>query len=205
MDLLLKSAIAVVVIVALFAGLFLFKGSLFQRLSASQADSVILSYLGNSYPGASINVTNTTPSQFAGSWHILSSIITNPSSPCPSYYVYSFDYPKYNLVYRVENVYTDNCTIVGMFPGERYLIGSYPAAITRSYNLNVSSIRDFVGRYGYSDVVVKANYYNTTNIGGMDYHNVWMVSYSSPQSNHSVYVMLSQLNGTFVLSYNLTS
>lgn len=212
MDLLGKSAVAAaVVLVILLAAYFLFlKNPFTQPVSKSQATSLVLSDLYNTYPGADINITNVTQSQFPGSWHIIASVVTNQTSPCPSYSVYSFDYPQYHFVPRVDNVYTaynasgGQCLVYGFTQGSGYIIASYPVAIARSYTLNVSNVTQFIQGYGYANVSVNATYRNTTTLGTGTFNDVWVVHYTAPSTNSSVYAILTQSNGNLVDAFNQT-
>lgn len=203
MDLLSKAAAAaVIIVVVIFAGYFAISHVSFgQQVTEAQATSLVLHDLQNSNPGAIINITNVTASQYSGSWHVVASIVTNATSPCPSYYIYSFDYPKYGFVYRVENTYTSNCVVYGTGSQSGYAIGSYPVAITDSYDLNLSIVSGFIGKYGLANVAVHATYYNTTVFYGKSYHGVWIVNYTAPSSGQYVEVLLSQLNGTALSTY----
>ncbi len=198
MDLFSKTiAAAVVLVIIIFIGYFAASHVSFgSQVTEAQAEALVMHDLQNSNPGAVINVTNSTPSQYQGSWHIVTSVVLNATSPCPSYSIYSFDYPKYGFVYRVDNTYTDNCVVYGIAPGRGYVIGSYPVAITESYARNVSAVTGFVSRYGFGNVSVHATYYNSTVFYGTRYSDVWLVGYTAPKTNESVDVLLSQLNGT---------
>ncbi len=209
MDLIFKSIIAVVLVVAaLFVVYYIFQHvSLSQPISRSQASSLVLRDLENNNPDAAINITNVTPSQYQGSWHIVASVIDNAESPCPSYEIYSFDYPAYSFVYRVDNKYTNYtqnaCIIYGFIAGN-YTVGSYPVAIARSYQLNDSSVSAFVARYGYSNVKAIASYYADAYLNGSHYTKIWLVNYTAPGAGHAVHVVLSQLNGSALGVYNTT-
>ncbi len=198
MDLLVRSAIVVVVIIAIFgAAFYLFSSGVFkQQVTEAQAVSLIYHDLQNSNPGAQINITNVSTSQFQGSWHILASVVLNATSPCPSYYIYSFDYPQYNFVYRVMNTYTSNCTVYSG-AGNQTVIGSGPAAITQSYDLHIPEVMNFVTEYGYSNVAVYATYYDNITYQGANYRNAWFVNYTSPKANSTVNVLVFS-NGTYV-------
>jgi hypothetical protein len=200
MDLLVKSAIAVVVVVVIVGAAFYLQSSgvFTQQVTQAQAVSLVYHDLQNSNPTANINITNVTPSQYSGSWHIMVSIIENATSPCPSYFVYSFDYPKYGFVYQIYNTYTDNCVIYGN-KGNQTIIGSAPAAITRSYDLNIPAVVSFIQKYGYSSVKTYAAYYkNFVSTGGYNYTGVWLVNYITSKSNATVSVLIYQNNGTAV-------
>ncbi len=203
MDLLGKvfvaAIIAVVVLIALYFSLKFIIGA--PRISEQQAISLVRSDLINSNPGAVVNITNVTPSQFAGSWHIIASVITQPSSPCPSYSVYSYDYPKYGFINRTENTYTKDCVIYGM-QNKSYIIASFPVAITWSYDLDVPQVMDFVKSYGFGNVTVNASYFSNTTVLSRNYTDVWIVRYSSADSNHTVSVLISQVGGNLLLEHN---
>lgn len=202
MDLLSKSVITVVIaVLIIFVAYYTISHVTFaQPVTEQQASSLVLHDLENANPGAAINITNVTPSQYAGSWHILASIVTNATSPCPSYSIYSFDYPKYGFVYQVENKYTSNCVIYGIVAGKGYIIGSYPVAITASYNLNLSSVNNFIQKYGLTKIAVYATYYNKTTLSGKNYTGIWLVNYTAPNARY-VAVVLSQVNGTELSAY----
>ena len=200
MDLLAKSVVFVVVIIAIVGAVFylLSGGAFMKQVTQAQAEALVYHDLQNSNPGARINITNVTPSQFQGSWHMLASVILNATSPCPSYYIYSFDYPKYNFVYRVVNTYTSNCVIYSG-SGNQTAIGSAPAAITQSYDLHIPSVYSFVQKYGYSNVAVYATYYRNVTYQGTGYSNAWLVNYTSPGANSSSSIsVLIFTNGTYV-------
>ncbi len=198
MDLLEKSVVFVVVIIAIVGAAFylLSSGVFGHHVTEQQATALVKYDMQNSNPGAEINITNVTPSQYAGSWHILASVILNATSPCPSYYIYSFDYPQYNFVYRVVNTYTDNCTIYSG-AGNQTVIGSGPAAITQSYDLHIPSVMSFVREYGYANVRTHAGYYGSIAYSGANYSDAWLVNYTSAKANTTVSVLVFT-NGTYV-------
>lgn len=206
MDLLLRSLLIVAAIIALvFAAYYTIKQvSSAQQVTKEQAEALVLRDLQNANPQAAVNITNVTPSEFSGSWHIVVSVIMNATSPCPSYFIYSFDYPKYQFVYRIDNTYTNRCIIYGLIPGKSYIVGSYPIAIARSYELNLSTVTTFINKYGYGRVSVHAQYFNSTKLFGENYTQVWIVNYSAIQAPYSVYAVLSQVNGTPLFTYNKT-
>jgi hypothetical protein len=203
MDLLLKTILGVVIVVVVIIGIYY----LLQHVVAAgtvtqqQAETLVYSYLENHNPNATINITNVTPSQFQGSWHIVVSLVNNPTRPCPSYYIYSFDYPKYGFVNRTEETYTENCVINGLIANQSYAIGAYPVAIARSTSLNVSNVTDYVNMYGYNNTVVHAAYYGNLAVGGATYVKAWFINYTSPLTKRYVYTVISQTNGSLLASY----
>ena len=192
MNLLLRAFAVAVVVIILSGAAILIVHNAPKQITEPQAVSNVTNYLHDAYGSSAIvNVTNVTPSQYPGSWHILAGVILNSTSPCPSYTVYSFEYPQYQFVSRVQNVYTEGCNV------NETTIGSYPVAIARSYALNVSQARNFVNKYGYSNVVVTADHLQHITISGTNYNNVWEVFYNAPTANTSVQVYLDS-NGTIL-------
>jgi hypothetical protein len=206
MDLLSKSIIAAVIIALIIVGIYigLQKIAPVQQITSAQAVSLIKAYLQNSYPTAEINITNVTPSTYSGSWHITASTVLNASKPCPTYYISSFDYPKYGFVNTIQNTYTKNCIIYGIQNTTNYLITSSPVAITKSYTLGIPSIISYVNKYGYSNIYVSANYYKNTTIFYKNFTDVWIVNYTAPTANYSSYVMISQHGGSQILNYTIS-
>lgn len=203
MDLLGKSVVAaIIIVIVLFSAYALLRNSFTQHVTEQQAVSLVKSDLANSYPGSVVNVTNVTPSQFSGSWHIVTSIIQNGTTPCPYYAIYTFDYPQYGFVYRVENIYTQDCIVYGLQTNKSYIIASYPVAIARSYSLNTTAVRNYVAQYGYNNMDVHATYYNSTTANGHVYTNVWAVNYSAPGASSTVAVLITQSNGNLVTTTN---
>lgn len=204
MDLLSKTILVAVVLVIIIAVLYYAFEKVFVPgpVTAQEASSQITSYLKEHNPNAVVNVTNVTPSTYAGSWHVVVSFLDNPNTPCPTYVVYSYDYPKYGFVNRTENSYTQDCRVIGLAGGTNYTIGSAPVAIVYSYDQNSSVIRNFVGLYGYDNIVVHAKYYPRISANNTNYSEVWIVNYSTiTQANQSIYAIISQVNGTFYGTY----
>lgn len=207
MDLMSKTAIVVIVLMAIiFLVFYLESNGAFgtQQITQSEATTLVYHDLQNSFQGAVINITNVTPSQYSGSWHIVAAVIQNATSPCPSYSVYSFDYPKYNFVYKTENIYTENCVIYENQNNQNNIIGSYPAAITKSYDSNITLVKNFVYKFGFSNVTVKAQYFKSLEYAGKPYTDVWRINYTSNQTNNTTSVLLYENNGTIIKAYNET-
>ncbi len=206
MDLLSKAVIVAVVLVIIVVGAYYAFQKVFSQgtVTEPQAVALVTNYLQSHNPDAVINITNVTPSQFQGSWHIVASFINNPTTPCPTYLVYSFDYPKYGFVNRTDTIYTKNCTVYGLIGGTNYTIGSYPVAIVRSYSIGNKSITSYVSMVGYSNAVVHATYYPKFLFGGANYTKTWLVNYSAITSNQSLYAGISQVNGSLLFVYNRT-
>ncbi|MDE1762582.1 MAG: hypothetical protein KGH78_05360, partial [Candidatus Micrarchaeota archaeon] len=137
----------------------------------------------------------------AGSWHIVASVTINSTSPCPTYAAYSFDYPKYGFVYRVDNLYTSNCVVYGLEQNSSYLIASAPVAIARSYGLGNANITAFVGKYGFKNVVVRASFAQSLITSYTTYNNVWVVNYTAPGTPAYVFAAITQKGGNLITAY----
>ncbi|MCL5239493.1 MAG: hypothetical protein M1286_03420 [Candidatus Marsarchaeota archaeon] len=205
MDLLARTLILAVILIAIIFGVYYaLQNSVFQHVTQQQAASLVTSDLQRLYPSALINITNNTPSNYSGSWHVVASVVLNSTSVCPSYFVYTFDYPQFGFVYRVDNTYTSNCVVYGL-SNKSFIISSFPVAVTRAYTLGIPAVKAFVEGSGFSNVVTHANFFNYTDVQGSNYTNVWIVNYSSPEKNYTLYVALSQLNGTLLKTFNISS
>jgi len=191
MDLLTKVVVyALVLVVALFA-LYYAVGIITGNSAPTQevASENISGYLNMIYPGANITITNIVPSVYAGSWHVVAAVVANATTPCPSYQVYTYDYPKFALVNGTENKYTAlNCTIYNYEPGDA--VGSAPVAVTLASNL--SNIREYVDSFGFANVRTSVAYNETA----------WQIAYSSPFANYTAHVLLSQRNGNVIGMFN---
>ena len=204
MDLLLKSVIAAIIVVAILAVAYTVLKSISAKgVSESTAVSLVVNDLQRSFPGAIINVTNVSPSTYPGSWHIVLALTLNATRPCPTYEVLSYDYPIYGFVSRNVNLYTQNCVIYGFLQNKSYILAAAPVAIARSYNMSIPSVTNFVNKYGYSNINVTAAYYSKLNLLGKNYTNIWMVSYSSPLANKSINIILSQVGGNLLFNYSV--
>ena len=206
MDLLSKTLIVAIVLVLVIVGAYYAFEKVFGQgsVTAQEAASLVKSNLQSHNPNAVVNITNVTQSQYPGSWHVVASFINDPTTPCPTYIIYSFDYPQYGFVDRADTIYTENCTINGFVTGSNYAIGSYPVAIVRSYSLKSPEITSYVDNAGYNNVVVHASYYQSFPFSGTNYTKVWLVNYSATTSNRSVYAGVSQVNGNLAFVYNMT-
>ncbi len=201
MNLLSKTfLIAVIIIAALIAVRFALS-NVPQHIAVAAAVSNVTSYIEASYPGSIVNITSINASQYPGSWHIIASVVVNATKACPSYMVYSFDYPQYGFVSRLENNYTENCIVNGVQYGKEYVITSYPIAIAWSYS-HISEARSFVQNYGYKNVSVSASYFSTTTLGGQNFTKLWLVKYASQQPSNVLEIGLSQINGTLLYLSN---
>jgi hypothetical protein len=207
MDLLAKAiVVAIVIAIVIASAYYLLRQPTTPQITKAQASSLILDYLKNNYPGASVNITNVSSSIYPGSWYILASVISNATTPCPSYSVLSFDYPQYGFVSRTQNNYTGNCIVNG-FAGNHssYIVASEPVAIALSHELNTTMVNSFIASAGYGNVSVHATYYPSINYGSAVYKNVWLVDYTSGRMSYSVQMLLSQIGGNLLTVNNVSS
>lgn len=199
MDLLLKTVIyAVILIAILFVVYYLSQHTFNQKLTESGAEAIIQQDLQQEYPGAQVSMLNVTPSQYPGSWHMTAAVVLNSTSPCPTYYIYTYDYPQYSFQYGLQNTYTENCVI-----NSTSLVTSYPVAIAKSYALNISSVRGYVSKYGFHNVIVHAAYYNQTRFNSVNFTKVWLVNYTAPSANLSSIAIINQ-NGVLEAAANVS-
>lgn len=203
MDLLAKSIIAVVVVLLIIAVVYylIMHFAVSQHVSEAEAISLIISDIKNSNPSAIVNVTNASPSQYPGSWHVVVSVVLNATSPCPNFYIYSYDYPKYGFVPRTENNYTSNCVVHGFSNSSNYIFASYPAAITRVYSFPAAQA--YINKFGFSNISTSAILLKNVTINGERFSNVWAVTYTSPRANYTERFFITQVGGNLIANYSL--
>ena len=205
MDLLYKSIIAAVLVAIVLIGAY----TLFTRIGSSssvspvQAEQLILKDIKSNYPDAAVNIINLTNSTVPGSYYVTASVVINASRACPSYSIYTFEYPAYGFVYRTQNQYTGNCVVYGL-NRTNYLIASSPVAITRATSVSPDA-QSFITKFGYPNVVVDASFMSryVDPISTSVYSNVWLVNYTSSYANYTVSALISQLNGTLLYEYKI--
>ena len=202
MDLLAKVFIAAVIIVAILLALYVVVGqfSIFSpHVSKQQAQALVLEDLLGANPTSVVNVTSVTASNYSGSWRVLASVTFNSTTPCPSSYDYSFDYPKFGFVYRVSNTYTSYnngvCTIEGNATGR------FAVAIARSFRSGNVNLTSYVNSAGFYNTTVHAAYFDSLGRFERNFTKVWLVNYTSDLSNRSICAMVSYENGSTIGSY----
>jgi hypothetical protein len=205
MDLLARVAIAAVIVVVILVAVYYFvQNNVASHISEAQAVDNVTLFLERNYSNAQVAVTNVTPSQYTGSWYVVASIVINATSPCPSYFIDSFDYPQFGFVPRTVNVYTSNCKIEGFSNNESFKIYNSPVAITRAYTLDIPALRNFIDTYGFQNVNVHTYFLNATQLSGLNYTNIWLVNYSATSAPNNTYALLYQLNGTLLGVINIS-
>lgn len=202
MELLARVAIAIVIVVVIVLAIYYGLQTTLPQNTQAQAYAWVKNWLNTTYPTANAAIINVTRSPLnANWWRVYASIVANATSPCPSYFIYYFDYPGYSFVNTTQNIYTLNCTIYGFPSSTPYLFSSPWTAITRSYMLGIPLIKNYVDSYGFKNVAVHASFFNKINAQGTNYTNVWLVKYSSNRTNGAVCVLLTQVNGNESAAY----
>ncbi|MCL4373463.1 MAG: hypothetical protein M1360_00075 [Candidatus Marsarchaeota archaeon] len=214
MDLLVRVGIAAIVLIALIGALFLFKSISVPQYSESQAVSIVMSKLNNTFPGASISIINVSRENLSAgigqqrqSWYIVASIVENATRACPALSIESFSYPGSGLLPTIINNYTSlNCTISGLASAPYYIINSPYVAQVKSYTSGYYPIVAYVDKYGYANTDVSARYMpelSNRNFTALNrtFSNVWLVLYSASHSNFSLYVVMSNTGG-IIYSFN---
>lgn len=202
MDLLGRAVAVAIVFALIIIGVFLYAQHLpvQQSITQQQAQSVVTSDIQQTYPASIVNITQSNASaQYPGSWYIVASITTNATSPCPNYFIYTYTYPATGLVPDTQNTYTrgyaNTCTV------NSTIVGAEPIAVARSYIAHDPLVDAYISKYGYFAVQASAQYYSKLTVFGSNYTRVWLVTYSALESPNSTHVVLSQSNGTDLLSY----
>lgn len=200
MGLLQSAVIAVVLIIVILLVIYYLYSFLtatsVQPITQQHAEALITSDLQAAYPNAIINVTSNTQSTYSGSWHIVVSVTLNATSPCPSYFVNTYDYPRFSFVSTPQNTYTKDCKIYVFSPNGPFTLGSAPVAIAWA-STHVPSAVAYVSSMGVQNVSVAASFLTNVSVG-----DEWQVVYASAHANYTIHTLLADTNGTLLNSYN---
>lgn len=211
MDLLLKVAILVAVLIIIFSAFFLIFVRPLQTgpVTQAQAEQLVLNDIKAANPNATVTVVAVGPSpSFNGSFSIVLSVVYNATRPCPTLSIQGYDYPATGLVPSTDNLYTNGtaskCTINGasLVNAPTYVISSPEVAIARSYISSTSAIVNYVSAYGYKNVNVYATFYANFAPSELNqsFNNVWLVNYTANSAPYYQYVILGQ-SGLIVGNY----
>jgi hypothetical protein len=208
MDLLLKVAILVVVLIVIFSAIFLIftRSTQTGPVTEAQAQQLVLNDVKSSSPNATVAVISTSPSPSeANSWVIVLSVVYNATKPCPTLFIAGYDYPAFGLAPSNYTEYTNKCVIYGLSTAPTYVISSPEIAIAKSYNSSAPELVNFVDDYGYKNVNVYATFY--TNFAppalNQSFNNVWLVNYTASAAPYNQYVVLGQ-SGQLVGNYTVS-
>jgi len=155
-------------------------------VTEAQALNQVRIYELSKYPNANITSSNSTAMTTPGNWKIIIGIVLNATSPCPSYFVDTFEYPSYFPIDRNQTLYTrPNCTIVGVSSSSTpYSLYNPSVAITRAYTFNTAEVNGFIDRFGFGNVSVSSQFYRgAIQLMGMNYSDVYVVNAKSVKSN----------------------
>ncbi len=209
MELLTRVVVFAVILIAVLLAAYFIVVSLVPSggVTEQQALNQVRIYELSKYPYANITSTNATALSTPGNWKIVIGIVLNFTSPCPSYFSDTFDYPQYFPVDRNQTIYTrPNCTIVGVSSSSvPYSLYNPSVAVTRAYTFNIPEVNAFIRTYGFDNVSVSSHFYNgAVNLNGLNFSNIYLVKYSAPSASNKVYVVLSQMDGSLLGTYNVT-
>ncbi|MEM0149929.1 MAG: hypothetical protein QXW10_03480 [Candidatus Micrarchaeaceae archaeon] len=208
MELLAKTALAVIVIVALLAVVFLIEYFLVappSPLNEAQADALVVKDLMQHSPNANVSILNSSPSTiYPNSWNIFVRLVYGQDTACPSMTTESFIYPATGFL-NTTSIYSNysdgTCrlyvSLANASRGVSRIIGLAPLAIDVPYNDSVPGVVNMVNSYGYSNVVADAHLEANLNIAGKNMSGVWLVSYSVPEHN-STYVVVLNTSGDII-------
>ncbi len=214
MDLLLKVAILVAVLIIIFSAVFLIFVRPLQTgpLTQTQAEQLVLNDIKAANPNATVTVVAVGPSpSFNNSYGIVLSVVYNATRPCPTLSIQGYDYPATGLLPSTDNLYTNGtasmCKIYGasLADAPTYVISSPEVAIARSYNSSASEIVNYVDDYGYNNVNVYATFYANFAPAQLNksFNNVWLVNYTANSAPYYQYVVLGQ-SGQIVGNYSIS-
>ena len=201
MNLIAKVLVIAVAIIIVLAAARLVSSGQAKPVSSSQAASNVTQYLKTAYPGVVVNITNVSQSQYAGSWDIIADVVINSTKPCPSFYSYSFVYPKFGFVGQIDNTYATGCTT------NEQNVTSPAVAITKASAIpQIQALRKAYSDYNINTAVsylVQYQAYNGT--ATHTYNDVWLVSYSTPFTKNTINVVLTEQDGSILVVYNSSS
>jgi hypothetical protein len=219
MDLLVKVAVLVIVLVVIAGAAFYIFVHQMQSgpLTQAQAENTVLTDIKASSPTATVTVVSVSPSTLENdSWNIVLSVAYNITRPCPTLSIESFDYPATGLAGSpsTDNLYSTSklnnitgmreCVIIGLSYAPTYVISSPYIAISRAYITNATELTNYVQDYGYNNVNAYASFYSNLSASmtplNLNYNNVWVVNFTAPRAPFNQYVILGQ-NGQILANY----
>ncbi len=206
MDLISKTAIAVIAVIAVLAMVYLVEYFLVMPpapFTESQAEALIIKDLTQHSPDVNATILNASPSAaYPGSWNVFVRLVYGQNNACPSMSTESFIYPAtgfLNTTVIYSNYSNGTCrlyiSLANASRGVSRIIGLSPLAIDVPYNDSVPEVVGMIDKYGYSDVVATAHLYSTLEVAGKNVSDVWLVSYTAPQHNSTYAVVLNQSGG----------
>ncbi len=212
MELLLKTAIGAIIVVALVAAAFLGLSYFGVKPGAvsteTQAANIVVYDLKQHAPAANISILNVSPSIIHnGSWSILTRTIYNQDSACPSVITQQFDYPATGLL-NTTIVYTNYSRgVCDVYLGlsnrgglANNIVGLAAVAIATPYNTSLSPLVDYIDDYGYNNTHASARFLSSYNMSNSTLYSVWLINYTAINAAYSYYVILNR-SGSIVDNY----
>lgn len=206
MDLLAKVVVVALIVVVVAAVVILLGTKISvakQQLNATQAQSFVLTYIKKTYPNTQAYPINVSRSTLVnGSWDVFVGIVYNYSRPCPTIEIEDYDYPAVNLYPRTDNVYSSGG--VGCKSSTNLYAVNLPSAAMADAYMLATGARQYVQRFGYSNVTATAVFVkNTTQTSFGTFSDFWNVTYTAPHAGFSEYILLYQ-SGEFIGNYTST-
>jgi hypothetical protein len=199
MELLSKVALVaiILIVIAVSVGVLLKHVSQPSNITASYAKNFVLTDLHQSTPSGEFTVLNVSGGP--NSWTVLVAASYNTTTPCPTYFTESFNYPSTNLAPTIDNIYISNCTvrqIPSSSGGDITLpVIAIGEATEQARSGGDPLLLNYLQTYPFGSTSVKADLYSTynsilegTRVTGS---NIWIVNYTSTDANFSVYAILN--------------
>lgn len=205
MELLAKIGVLVVILIVIAGIIFALTYTVANtKLTAQQATNLVITDLKQSNPGATVFTINVMNSPtYNDSYDITMGVVLNATSPCPTLFIDSFDYPAFSLLNSTDTLFTTKCMISNAASTSPYLISSPFVAIARASNASIAALSDYINSYGYSNITVYASrFVNTFNSPIGAYSNVWLVNYTAKNVPYSEYVVIDYSSGSVLGNYS---
>lgn len=216
MNLLYKTALVVVVIIALVISFYLTVNynSSKAPITKSEAEALIINDFQQHSPSINISIINISSSSVhPGSWSVIARTISGEHTACPSVVTQQFDYPAtgfLNTTTTYSNYSNGVCMVYGGIESKNgmanNLIGLPAIAIATPYNESFKPLINYINTYRYESIYAIANYFNTYNYTNGNantiYNSIWLVNYTSSNANYSYIILLNQ-SGNILNNYTL--
>lgn len=199
--------VLIVIVIAYITGSNLLKPEM--KLTQEQAVALATDELRYAYRNATVeiygmeNVSNTTGENL---WKIEAKVVYGASTTCPNLILVELRYPKFGFVTR-ERIITENCRVLGCrnvpncviaYPEEAILMPFDP---DRNQGLQ-ADINSFTSAAGRDSIAATADFHpDFTSPADMNYKDVWVVRYASPNLNYSFETILNKTGGNALEHY----
>ncbi|MCL5423554.1 MAG: hypothetical protein M1385_00535 [Candidatus Marsarchaeota archaeon] len=221
MNLLSKTTLVVVIIIALVVSFYLTVNynSSNTPITKSEAKALIINDFQQHSPNINVSIINISSSSIhPGSWAIIARTISGEHSACPSVVTQQFDYPAtgfLNTTTTYSNYSNGRCMVYGGVENKAgiidNIIGLPAIAIATPYNESFQPLVNYINKNNYDSIYAIANFFSmynmtansiTSNAINKTYYNIWLVNYSSSNANYSYVILLNQ-SGYILDNYTL--